>query len=75
MVVAVTDLRTTEPVANVDVEIYNYQNQLITSSKSNGEGLVRLDVTKKPYLLIAKFENQRGYLRLDEGIIIIIKPI
>ncbi len=67
MVVAVTDLRTTDPVANVDVEIYNYQNQLISSSKSNGEGLVKLDVTKKPYLLIAKFENQRGYLRLDEG--------
>ncbi len=67
MVVAVTDLRTTEPVANVDVEVYNYQNQLISSSKSNGEGLVKLDVTKQPYLLIAKFENQRGYLRLDEG--------
>ncbi len=67
MVVAVTDLRTTEPVANVDVEIYNYQNQRIATSKSNSEGLVRLDVTKKPYLLIAKFENQRGYLRLDEG--------
>ena len=67
MVVAVADLRTTEPIANVEVDVYNYQNQLINSSKSNGEGLVRLDVTKKPYLLIAKYENQRGYLRLDDG--------
>ncbi len=67
MVVAVTDLRTTEPLSNVDVEIYNYQNQIITSAKSNGDGLVRIDVTKRPFLLIAKHENQRGYLRLDEG--------
>ncbi len=67
MVVAVTDLRTTEPLSNVNVEIYNYQNQLISSGKSNNDGLVRVDVTKRPYLLIAKHENQRGYLRLDEG--------
>ncbi|WP_430933576.1 alpha-2-macroglobulin family protein [Saccharicrinis sp. 156] len=67
MVVAVTDLRTTEPLANVDVEIYNYQNQQIASSKSNGNGLVRVDVTKRPFLLVAKQENQRGYLRLDAG--------
>lgn len=67
LVVALTDLRTTEPLPNVDVAIYNYQNQLITSAKSNKEGLIRLDVTKQPFLLIAKHENQRGYLRLDEG--------
>ncbi|WP_066632097.1 alpha-2-macroglobulin family protein [Labilibacter marinus] len=67
MLVAVTDLRSTDPLAGVDVEIYNYQNQLISSAKSNSEGLVRIDVTKRPYLLIAKHENQRGYLRLDGG--------
>jgi uncharacterized protein YfaS (alpha-2-macroglobulin family) len=67
MLVAVTDLRTTEPIANVEVDIYNYQNQLIASSKSNKDGLVRIDVSRKPYLLIAKHENQRGYLKLDEG--------
>ncbi len=67
MVVAITDLRTTEPMSNVDVDIYNYQNQLIATAKSNSEGLVKLDVKNKPYLLIAKFENQRGYLKLDEA--------
>ncbi|SMO59954.1 hypothetical protein SAMN06265379_103234 [Saccharicrinis carchari] len=67
MVVALTDLRTTEPLANAEVEIYNYQNQLITSAKSNNEGFIRLDVTRQPFLLIAKYQNQRGYLRLDEG--------
>ncbi len=67
MLVAVTDLRTTEPIANVEVEIYNYQNQLINKAKSNKEGLVRIDVTSRPFLLIAKHETQRGYLRLDAG--------
>jgi len=67
MLVAVTDLRTTKPVANVMVEIYDYQNQLISTAKANSEGLVRLDITKKPFLLVAKYQNQRGYLRLAEG--------
>ncbi|TLX73078.1 hypothetical protein E9993_16600 [Labilibacter sediminis] len=67
MLVAVTDLRTTEPIANVDVDIYNYQNQLITTAKSNNEGLVKVEVANKPFLLVAKHQNQRGYLRLDDG--------
>lgn len=67
MLVAVTDLRTTDPLSDVEVEIYNFQQQQIGSAKTNAEGFVNIDLTRKPYLLIAKKGGQRGYLRLDDG--------
>lgn len=65
--IAVADLITTKPMAGVTLEVYNYQNQLLGSTKTNGEGLAQINATGKPYLLIAKNGNQRGYLRLDDG--------
>ncbi len=65
--VAITDIRTTEPLANVVVEMYNFQNEMIASKLTNNDGLLEIDLQKKPFLLIAKKDKQRGYLRLDDG--------
>lgn len=65
--VAVTDIRTTEPIKNADVEIYNYQNQIIKSGKTDGKGMVEIDLESKPFLLVVKKEKERGYLKLDDG--------
>lgn len=67
MVFAVTDLKTTNPLSGVKLEVYNYQKQLIASANTDGEGLARIRVESVPFLLIAKSGDQRGYLRLDEG--------
>jgi len=67
VVVAVTDIRTTQPMASVDVEIYNYQNQVVGKTKTDAHGLARIPVSQKPFLLIAKNDKQRGYMRLDDG--------
>ncbi len=67
MVVAVTDLRTTKPLSNVHVDIYNYQQQLIGSQKTNREGLCFIDFKQKPFMLIAKKGKERAYLKLDDG--------
>lgn len=66
-VVAVTDLRTTETLSDVDISFYNFQNQLIGSGKTNSDGLLSIDVEKKPFLLIARKGDETGYLRLDDG--------
>lgn len=66
-VVAVTDLRTTETLSDVDVSFYNFQNQLIGSGKTNSDGLLSIDIEKKPFLLIARKGDETGYLRLDDG--------
>ncbi|MCP4310628.1 MAG: hypothetical protein GY790_05150 [Bacteroidetes bacterium] len=65
--VAVTSLVSTEPIQGVQVEIYNYQNQLMELSQTGQKGMVTIPLEQKPYLLIAKNGSQRGYLRLDDG--------
>ncbi len=63
----ITDLRTLEPQANVEVELYNYQNQLLTSVKTDANGIATLTSDTRPFLLVAKKDAERGYLRLFEG--------
>ena len=65
--VVITDLRTTDPISGVTVEAYNYQNQLVATSATDGDGMVRFKTHQKPYLLIAKKGDQRGYLRVDNS--------
>ncbi|MCX6273455.1 MAG: MG2 domain-containing protein, partial [Bacteroidetes bacterium] len=67
LLAVVTDLRSSEPMGGVDVEVYNYQKQLIKSGVTGRDGMVTLDMKEKPYLLIAKKGKERGYLRLDDG--------
>jgi alpha-2-macroglobulin len=67
MVFAVSDLRTTTPLANVKLDVYNYQHQLTGSVITDQEGMAVLGVDMKPYLLVASLDKQRGYVRLDDG--------
>jgi uncharacterized protein YfaS (alpha-2-macroglobulin family) len=67
MLVAITDLRSTKPQPNVEIEIYNFQQQLVGSAFTDKDGFAKIDLKRKPYLLIAKRDQQRGYLRLDDG--------
>ena len=67
MLFAVTDLKTTEPLSGVTLELYNYQKQLIQKTETNGSGQAEVSLTQKPFLLVAKKGSQRGYLKLDDG--------
>ncbi len=64
---AVTDLRTAKPVSNVRLNLYNFQNQLLGSLTTDNEGIAGMTPGSQPYLLVAKKDDQRGYLRLDQG--------
>jgi hypothetical protein len=64
---AVTDLMTTQPLNGVEIEVYNYQQQLMSTATTDAEGFASISLEAKPYLLIAKKDAQRGYLRLDDG--------
>jgi len=67
MLVAVTDIRDTKPLMGVELELLDYQNQVIFKTKSDGDGLATFDLKRKPYILIAKKDDERGYLKLDDG--------
>ena len=56
-----------EPLSGVSVEIFDYQNQLIGVANTDDNGMVEIDITKKPFLLVAKTGEERGYLKLDDG--------
>ncbi|SCW46139.1 alpha-2-macroglobulin [Mucilaginibacter sp. NFR10] len=67
MLVAVTDILSAEPMNNVDIELLDYQKQVIYKNTTGSDGLVKFDLKRKPYLLVAKKGVQRGYLKLDDG--------
>ena len=65
--VAVSSIISTEPMSGVDLIVMDYQSQVIGKGSSNADGFATLEMKQKPYLLIAKKGNERGYLKLDDG--------
>ena len=65
--IAVSDILTTEPMANVELDVLDYQQQIIAKANSDNDGFANFDLKRKPYLVIAKRENEKGYLKLDDG--------
>jgi len=68
IMVVVTDMKTAKPISGVSVQILNYQQEILATLKTDGQGLAAVDkVEGVPYLLVAKHSNQRGYLKVDGG--------
>ncbi len=63
----VTDIRTTEPLKNVKIGIYDYQQQLLQSVVTDNDGIADFTNLEEPYFIIASLDKQRGYLRLYDG--------
>lgn len=66
-VIVVNDLKTTQPISNVQVELYDYQQKLIGKGSTGTDGKTIIDSKEKPFALIAKNGTQRGYLKLQDG--------
>ncbi|XOV93758.1 MAG: alpha-2-macroglobulin [Bacteroidota bacterium] len=62
-----TNLISTQPISDANVEVYDYQQQKIAEGKTNGDGKLKLAVDGKPFALIARKGDQVGYLKLDDG--------
>lgn len=67
LLVSVTNLVTAQSMPNTEITAYNYQQQPVASAITDNNGIATLSCKEKPFLLIAKKENQRGYLKLDDG--------
>ncbi|MBY0424540.1 MAG: hypothetical protein K2Q22_02795, partial [Cytophagales bacterium] len=64
--VAVTNMLTTEPISGAQVELYDYQHQILGESSTDNNGWAKFSTRKSPFFLIVKDKEQRGYLRLDD---------
>ena len=65
--VIVNDLISALPVSEVIVDVFDYQMQLITSGNTNQEGSVTLPCERKPFLVIAKKDKDRNFLKTSDG--------
>lgn len=67
LTIAVNNILTTEPMNGIELEILDFQNQVIQKSSSDKDGFAHFELDRKPYLLVAKNKTERGYLKLDDG--------
>ncbi|MEJ0056502.1 MAG: MG2 domain-containing protein [Bacteroidota bacterium] len=66
-VVFVNDLKTTNPQSGVQVELYDFQQQLTGTASTDADGKVTISSKPSPFALVAKNGTQRGYLKLLDG--------
>jgi len=62
-----TDLVDSKPLADANIQVFDYQNQLINEGKSDKNGLVQLDMFRTPFLAVAQKDGQKAYLKLQDG--------
>lgn len=65
--IAVSDITTAKPIANVRLEIIDLQLQKLAEARSDADGFASFRLDRKPFLLIASSGNQKSYLRIDDG--------
>ncbi|MBL7943715.1 MAG: hypothetical protein JNM00_13160, partial [Flavobacteriales bacterium] len=66
LLIAVTDLITTHPLVGAELELLNYQQQVISKLKTDEQGMARIaKLEGTPFLLVVKQGKQRGYLKMD----------
>jgi alpha-2-macroglobulin len=65
--VVVSDLKTTDPLAEVILEFYDFQQQLMGSISTGSDGKAVFSHKDNPFVVIAKKGAQRGYMRLADG--------
>jgi len=66
-IIIANDLKSTQPLAGVQLELYDYQQQLIGTANTGNDGKSIIASKKNPFVLVAKSGAQRGYLKLQDG--------
>ena len=64
----VADLLTTQPAAHVQVEVLDYQQQVIGVGSTDTEGMSVISPKRQPFLIVVKSGDQRGYLKVRDGL-------
>ena len=65
--VMANDLITAMPLNGVKVEVYDFQLQPIISGTTNQNGSAALFCERKPFLVIAKKDRDRNFLKVNDG--------
>jgi uncharacterized protein YfaS (alpha-2-macroglobulin family) len=67
LLVVATALDSAKPLGGVTVDAVNYQNRVVGTAQTDGDGIAKLDVASQPFALIARHQGRKGYLRVNTG--------
>jgi len=65
--ILVSDLKTAQPLSGVILELYDYQQLSIGTATSGSDGKAVIKSKETPFVLLARKEAQRGYLKMQDG--------
>ena len=66
VVIAVSDIVSTDAVSGACVDLYNFQQQKIATSSTDGDGMVSFQLEKFAYFAIVTKGDQSTYVKLDD---------
>lgn len=61
------DLTTANPIANVNVELYDFQQQLIKNVRTGSDGNISTDTKRNARFAVATHNGQKGIVSLEDG--------
>ncbi|NBU05971.1 MAG: hypothetical protein EBT39_06430, partial [Sphingobacteriia bacterium] len=65
--VMAADIISAQPIGNVELEVYDFQQTLIEKALTDISGIAQFNFKSKPFAIIAKNGKERTYLKLDDG--------
>lgn len=65
--IVATDILSAQPMEGVELKLLDYQQQVIQTGTTNADGFAKIEVSRRPFMLIASKKEERGYLKLDDG--------
>ncbi|NIJ45506.1 hypothetical protein FHR24_001974 [Wenyingzhuangia heitensis] len=65
--IATNNTVSSEPLVDVDITFYNFQQQKIHSAKTNAEGIVISHLDKTPFVVTAQKNGQTTYVKVNDG--------
>jgi len=67
LLVVTTDLKTAAPLKGVKISAMNFQNQLVSTEATDGNGMANFKPGSAPFYLLAEKDGQKGYLKVAQG--------
>ncbi|MEM7085885.1 MAG: MG2 domain-containing protein [Bacteroidota bacterium] len=64
---ATSNLLTTQPQPGTKIKLYNYQQQLIETAETDGDGLAIIDSEKNAAFAVAQKGDNYAYVKLEDG--------
>lgn len=64
---SVTNLISSDAVSGAEIEIYDYQINLIEKIKTNSDGFAEIGLKKAPFIAVAKKNDDKTYIKLDNA--------